>query len=152
MLILKSSATYFVAGQQSKGNHCCISITALNTFMLLTAAYSSATIKRELLLRFHGNDAYANAPEWNILITLRRLLSLYWFQYYRIRGSSNDRNVQDFYATTTTTTTTIIIIIIIIIIICFSGLEGETYFYNSSPRSSTQHALLEEDHGSTSWQ
>jgi len=54
---------YFVAGQQIKGTHCGVSITTLNIFIFLTSASSPAIIKRELLLRFHGNDAYANAPE-----------------------------------------------------------------------------------------
>jgi len=140
MLNYISSATYFVAGQQSEGTHCCISITTLNIFIFLTSAASPAIIKRELLLRVHGNDAYANAPEWNVLITFYSLLNLYWTQSSRIWGGSYDRNVQDVYATTTT-------------IIIFLSPKGRILcFYNSSPISSTQHALLKEDYESNSWQ
>jgi hypothetical protein len=61
MLNLNSSATYFVAEQQRR-NPLLHFHNSTDTFVLLTAASSPATIKRELL-RFYGNDAYVNAPE-----------------------------------------------------------------------------------------
>jgi hypothetical protein len=43
-------------GRRAKRAHCCISMVALYTFMLLTAMSAPKTIKWNVLLRFHNNN------------------------------------------------------------------------------------------------
>ena len=58
----------------------CISMTTLNTFMLLTLTCTPITTKGRLFLRFHSNSAYENASQNNIVRALSVLLNRYALQ------------------------------------------------------------------------
>jgi hypothetical protein len=53
-----------------------------DTFILLTATAKPTAINENVLLRFHGNNDYANAPQYNVVRTYCDLL-----KHYRIKRS-----------------------------------------------------------------
>jgi hypothetical protein len=69
LFIVNNNTKYFVAQQQCRGTNCCITMTALNTF-ITGRCIRSATVQREVLLRFRGNSGYTNSPRSHMIRTL----------------------------------------------------------------------------------
>lgn len=49
---------------------CCISMEALNTFILFTVTSTPSAIRKECNVRFHVISGYTNAPQCNVARTL----------------------------------------------------------------------------------
>jgi len=66
LIIANSSMKYFADRQR------CISMATviLDTLIVFTATSMTITIKRSVLLRFHGNNGYANASQCNVVRTV----------------------------------------------------------------------------------
>ena len=57
-----------------RGTYCCICMATLNTFILLTATSTSATIKIECTVAFPWQQWFTNASQCNVVYTLFILL------------------------------------------------------------------------------
>jgi hypothetical protein len=73
-IFLTAVRNIWLLENSAKGTHCCISVTTLNTFILLTARCRSLTIQRGWIVAFKLYTVFANAPQGYIICTLPILL------------------------------------------------------------------------------
>jgi hypothetical protein len=53
-----------IGANSAEGTHCFLSVANSNSFIVLIVASMLTTVKRELLLLFHGNNGYTKAPQF----------------------------------------------------------------------------------------